>query len=162
VKKRFTPAFSLVEVTLALGIAAFCLLAVMGLIPVAVQTNRDATSQTAANGIIASVVTDMRATPAHVTPSAQFGINLPANAASPTDPPPCSGTQTLFFNGAGQAAIALGADSRYRLIVTFVRNATGATSPTYATLKVSWPAAVDPCTTTLSGSVQMFAAFDRN
>ena len=59
-KQRSWSAFSLIELTLAIGIAAFCLLAVMGLIPIAVQTNRSATSQTAANGIIASVIADMR------------------------------------------------------------------------------------------------------
>ena len=36
-------AFSLVELTLALGVAAFCLVAVFGLVPVGVQTNRSAT-----------------------------------------------------------------------------------------------------------------------
>ena len=58
---RFLPGFSLVEVTLAIGIAAFCLIAVFGLVPIAVQTNRNATSQTAATNIIASVIADMRA-----------------------------------------------------------------------------------------------------
>ena len=56
-------AFSLVEVTLALGIAAFCLIAVFGLMPVGVQTNRNATSQTAATNIMAAVIADLRATP---------------------------------------------------------------------------------------------------
>jgi len=32
----------------------------------------------------------------------------------------------------------------------------------YADLKVTWPASVDPATTRPSGSVQIFAAFDRN
>jgi uncharacterized protein (TIGR02598 family) len=154
--------FSLIEVTLALGIGAFCLIAVFGLIPVAVQTNRNATSQTRATNIMAAVVSDLRATPNGLTTSAQFAINIPANAATSADPPPCSGTQTLYFNGEGQAVSAVGTDSRYRLIVTFVRNPAGATAPTYAKLKVSWPAAVDPCVTTPSGSVEMFAAFDRN
>jgi uncharacterized protein (TIGR02598 family) len=157
-----TDAFSLIEVTLALGIAAFCLITVVGLIPIAVQTNRNATSQTRATNIMAAVVSDLRATPNGLTTSAQFAINVPANAATPADPPPCSGTQTLYFNGEGQAVPAIGTDSRYRLIVTFVRNPAGATAPTYAKLKVSWPAAVDPCATTPSGSVEMFAAFDRN
>ena len=161
-KKRFRSAFSLVELTLALGIAAFCLISLFALMPIAVQTNRNATSQTAATNIIAAVIADLRGTPSGVTPSAQFAINLPANAASPADPPPCSGTQTLYFNGEGQAVTVIGANSRYRLIVTFVRNPTGATAPTYAKLNVSWPAAVDPCATTPSGSVEMFAAFDRN
>ncbi len=68
--KRRVAAFSLVEVTLAIGIAAFCLIAVFGLVPIAVQTNRNATSQTAATNIIASVIADMRATQG--TTSAQY------------------------------------------------------------------------------------------
>ena len=60
---RRVDAFSLVEVTLAIGVAAFCLLAVFGLVPIGVQTNRNATSQTAATNIAAAVITDMRATP---------------------------------------------------------------------------------------------------
>ena len=66
--------FSLVEVTLALGVAAFCLIAVFGLIPVGVQTNRNATSQTAATNIIASVIADMRATTFSISP--QYGITF--------------------------------------------------------------------------------------
>ena len=49
---RRVHAFSLVEVAIALGIAAFCLLAVFGLMPIGVQTNRNATSQSAAANII--------------------------------------------------------------------------------------------------------------
>jgi uncharacterized protein (TIGR02598 family) len=161
-RQERTSAFSLVEVTLALGIAAFCLIAVFGLMPVGVQTNRNATSQTAATSILSNVIADIRATPNTSTTSSQFAISLPANAASPPDPPPCSGTQTLYFNGEGQAAGALGANSRYRLTVTFVRNTAGATAATYAKLKVTWPAPVDPCATTLGGSVETFAAFDRH
>ena len=67
-------AFSLIEVTLALGIAAFCLIAVLGLMPVAVLTNRNATSRTAATNIMAAVVADLRAIPSTKTTSAQFNI----------------------------------------------------------------------------------------
>jgi len=144
VKKRVASAFSLVELTLALGIAAFCLIAVFGLMPIAVQTNRNATSQTAANNIIASVTADMRATQG--TTSAQYGIQF--------------GTpKTLYFDGAGQFATLLGANSRYRARVTFPTSPTGLS---YAYIRVTWPAPVDPTTTTPSGSVEMFAAFDRN
>jgi type II secretory pathway pseudopilin PulG len=154
-------AFSLVEVTLALGIAAFCLIAVFGLIPVAALTNRNATSQTAATNIMAAVVADLRATPMTISTSAQFALNIPADPTSPQDPPPCSGTQTLYLNSKGQIVTT---DARYRVVVTFVRNpsATRTTGVTYARLKVSWPALVDPCVTTPSGSVEMLAALDRN
>jgi type II secretory pathway pseudopilin PulG len=154
-------AFSLVEVTLALGIAAFCLVAVIGIIPVGVQTNRNATSQTAATNIMAAVIADIRATPKTAARSAQFAINIPTDPTSPPDPPPCSGTQTLYLNSEGQIVTT---NARYRVVVTFVTNptATSTTGATYARLKVSWPALADPCATTPSGSTEMFAAFDRN
>jgi len=61
--RRSCAAFSLVELTLALGVAAFCLLAAFGLMPIGVQTNRNATSQTAAASIMAAVAADLRGTP---------------------------------------------------------------------------------------------------
>jgi len=156
--KRRVAAFSLVEVTLAIGIAAFCLIAVFGLVPIAVQTNRNATSQTAATNIIASVIADMRATQG--TTSAQYGIQF--------------GTaKTLYFDGAGQASCDLAGSqkadcvsawspaiqTRYRLTLTFPTSPSGLS---YADVKATWPAPVDPTTTTPSGSAEMFAAFDRN
>lgn len=159
--KRFTSAFSLVELTIAIGVAAFCLIAVFGLVPVGVQTNRNATSQTAATSIMAAVISDLRATPNTGTTSAQFGINIPSDPTSPADPPPCSGTQTLYLNSEGQI---IATNARYRVVITFVRNptATPTTGATYARLKVSWPALTDPCARTPSGSTEMFAAFDRH
>src|SRR5438477_7816618 len=72
-KHRFpTAGFSLVEVTLALGIAAFCLLTVFALIPVAALTNRNATSQTAAANIMAAVIADLRATSKQYSPSKTY------------------------------------------------------------------------------------------
>jgi type II secretory pathway pseudopilin PulG len=154
--------FSLVEVTLALGIGALCLITVFGLVPVAALTNRNATSQTAATNITAGVIADVRATPPTVFRSAQYGINLPGNPGAPPDPAPCSGSQTLYFNAQAQATSTISPDSRYRLTVTFVRNPINAISATYVRLKVSWPAAMDPCTTAPAGSLDTFAGFDRN
>jgi len=139
-------AFSLVELVLALGVAAFCLIAVFGLMPVGMQTNRNATSQTAATSIMAAIVADLRTTPAAATTSPQFAITF--------------GTEkTLFFDASGQASTSLGADSRYQLNIRWNSAPTGLN---YADLKVTWPASVDPATTRPSGSVQIFAAFDRS
>jgi uncharacterized protein (TIGR02598 family) len=144
VKPRSPSAFSLVELTLALGIAAFCLIAVFGLMPVGIQTNRNATSQTAATNIIASVIADMRATTSSTSP--QYGITF--------------GTATtLYFDAVGQFTTSLGANSRYRASITFPTSPTGLS---YADIRLTWPAPVDPTITTPSGSAEMFAAFDRN
>lgn len=155
---RRVHAFSLIELTLALGIAAICLISVFGLIPIAVQTNRNATSQTAATAIVASVIADMRATTSATSP--QYLITF--------------GTaKTLYFDSAGQASCDLAGtqkadcvsawspaiQTRYRLTATFPTSPTGLS---YADIRVTWPAPVDPTVTTPSGSVEMFAAFRRN
>jgi uncharacterized protein (TIGR02598 family) len=138
-------AFSLVEVTLALGVAAFCLIAVFGLVPLGVQTNRNSTSQTAATNIVAAVVADLRATPTANSTSSQFGITFGTN-------------RTLYFDSAGQFTPSLDANSRYQLNVTW--NGSPPTGMQYADLKVTWPAAATPANA--SGAVELFAAFGRN
>ena len=140
-----TGGFSLAELTLAVGIAAFCLIAVFSLVPVGVQTNRNATSQMTATSVVAAVVADLRATPKGTGTSSQFAITFGTD-------------KTLYFDSAGQASTSLGADSRYRLRITW----NGSAELRYADLKVTWPAPVDPAATAPSGSVEIFAAFDRN
>ena len=49
---RTTAGFSLVEVVLALGVAAFCLIAVLGMLPVGLKTQQASVGQTKANAII--------------------------------------------------------------------------------------------------------------
>ena len=155
-----TSAFSLVELTFAIGIAAFCLIAVFGLMPVGVQTNRNATSQTAATNIIAAVTADLRATPKTATISSQFCI-------------PLGFSRTLYFDSEGRCSSDLAGSTspcpggpawvpalqtRYQLNVTWYDS--GSTGLRYADVKVTWPAAATVANA--SGSTEMFTAFDRN
>jgi uncharacterized protein (TIGR02598 family) len=143
----FRLGFSLVEVTIALGVAALCLLAVFGLLPIGVQTNRAATAETAAGSILSSVTADLRSTPKVNTTSTQFAISF--------------GTATtLYFDGEGRFSSTLDANSRYRVTITFPASPTGAFAPTYAHLRVSWPAQATVGNS--SGSVETLAAFDRH
>lgn len=152
---RRTGAFSLVEVALALGIAAFCLVAVLALVPIGVDTGKMSSDQTAANGILTHVLADLRATPANVSTSAVYGVAIPANTAT-------AKVERYFGNTAQQFSAAdLSGFSRYRLTVTFLPTA-GGRAATLATLLVSWPAQVDPATGTPTGRVQFCAALDRN
>jgi uncharacterized protein (TIGR02598 family) len=145
-KLSVSAAFSLVEVTLALGIGAVCLIAVIGIVPVGVKTTRDATSQTAATNIMAAVIADLRTTPTTTNNSVQFGLGFGA-----------AGTQTRYFDDSGTPSLSLIATSRYRLDVTWNTAPTGSR---YADFKVTWPAAATAANA--SGSTEMFAAFDRN
>jgi len=159
---RRIDAFSLVELTLALGIAAFCLIAVFGLMPIGVQTNRNATSQTAATNIMAAVVADLRATPTFNTTSTEFGIAFGANATRYFD-----GTGSCSCDSAGLQKFNSSTGScsdtwnpalqlRYQLNVTWY----GSSGLRYADVKVTWPAAAT--TANASGSTEMFVALDRN
>ena len=58
---RRTAAFSLVEVTLALGVAAICLIVLMGLLPYGVKTQQSGIQQTTANQIISQISSFLRA-----------------------------------------------------------------------------------------------------
>ena len=164
-KLSVAAAFSLVEVTLALGIAAFCLIAVIGIIPVGVQTNRNATSQTAATNVMAAVIADLRATPTTTNTSLQFAISFGT-----------SGTRTRYFDSQAQCSCdsaglqkpnpsagdcslswSPALQPRYRLDIRWSSAPTGLR---YADVKVWWPAAATAANA--SGSTEMFAAFDRN
>ena len=63
----------------------------------------------------------------------------------------------MYFDGAGQFATTLGANSRYQLNITWNSAPSGLR---YADVKVTWPAAASPANA--SGLVEIFAAFDRN
>jgi type II secretory pathway pseudopilin PulG len=183
---RRAHAFSLVEVTLALGVAAFCLLAVFGLMPIGVRTNRNTTSQTAAANIMAAVIADLRAssrvydnsktyqvgdqvssgsncyvaiatTTGHFPPNPTYwSVGSPCPRFGISFPTSFPTTNTLYFDDAGRSRPV--ADARYRLDVTFLPWTSG--NLYGADLKVTWPASADP--TAPSGSAEMFAAFDRN
>jgi len=141
-------AFSLVEVTLALGVAAICLIPLFGLLPIGINTARQAIGQSIAIDILSATTSDLRATPNTSTTSPQFSINFGA-------------TNTLYFDETGNVTTT--ADRQvYRLTLTFPTNSAGAYAATFANLKLTWPAAVDPATTTPAGSVETFAAFDRH
>lgn len=138
--------FSLVEVTVALGVTAFCLVAVFGLLPVGLKANQNSISQTAAASILSAVIADMRATPKSASSSVQFGITF--------------GTETtLYFDNEGKSSSSLGPNSRYQLKIRFPSNGSGTTAATFADLKVTWPAAAAP--ENALGSSEVFAAFDR-
>ena len=53
--------FSLVEITLALGVAALCLIVLLGLLAVGVKTQQASMQQTTANDITSMILGDLRA-----------------------------------------------------------------------------------------------------
>jgi type II secretory pathway pseudopilin PulG len=160
-------AFSLVEVTLALGVAAFCLVAVLGLIPTGLKTQQASTNETTANQIIAQIFSFLRA-----------DVRLPPGQANKVcgDNNTCdwgnlhnhwrdaSVPDTLYFtNDAKQVALngTPPANAVFRAKITYYVPPTPGYTTSLAHIRVTWPAQVDPSTTVPAGSVETFVAVNR-
>jgi len=150
-------AFTLIEVTLALGVASFSLIAIFGLLPVGLMSNQATIEQTAAGSILSAVSADLRATPPSTsgTTSAEFSIPIPAH-------PVTSSSTTLYFTSNGQSSNSPtgNPNTTHRLMVSFLPNGSGTNGATLVDLRVTWPAAAAPANA--AGSVQTFVALNRN
>jgi uncharacterized protein (TIGR02598 family) len=139
--------FSLVEVTIALGVMSISLLTLFALLPVGLKANQSSISQTAATSILSAVVSDMRATPKTSVASTQFAISF-------------GSSKTIYFDSEAVPAASPTVTSRYRVTVTFPTSPAGARSAMYSSIQIIWPARATPANAL--GSCEMFAAFDRN
>lgn len=161
-------AFSLIEVALALSIAAFCLIPLFGLLPVGLNSNQNATEQTAAASIATSIVADLRGTP-KVSGSASplYGLSFP------TSTKPVYHTVWIADGGAvlgtiDQAASTNPPTPRYRAYITLTPPPSGTLYATTARLLITWPAMADSSPTlgvdpkNYSGSYEVVTSLDRN
>jgi hypothetical protein len=154
-------------VTVALGIAAFCLLSLLGLLSVSLNSNQNALQQTGASRVAAAIMADLRTTqtmtPITVT-SPLFGIALP---------PTGTVTRTFFLTEDGSPAGLPGANADpslnpwYRATIVLTAPATGTQKfATMARLFLTWPALADgvaaAAPANYSGSFEVMAALDRN
>jgi uncharacterized protein (TIGR02598 family) len=151
-------AFSLAEVTLALGVAAVAFISILGMLPVALKTQQTSIEQTIASNIISEIIGDLRA--AYNGPgsnSSQFGVELrrlPPGLAQKYTPAP------IYFALDGtQLQGAAGAVFKTTITYFSATNITDATL-TLVNLKVTWPAAQNDLTK-VAGSVETVAVIDR-
>ena len=152
-------AFSLVELVLALGVAAFCLLAVVGMLPTATKVQQASVQQTAANGITSVIIADLRA--AYRKPgnsnSSQFDIELkklpPGQAAKYTPP-------ALYFSLDGTRQNNAAGAVFKATITYYTTAAVSSATSTFANIIVSWPAGQDDLNKA-AGYTEMLAVIDR-
>jgi uncharacterized protein (TIGR02598 family) len=167
--------FSLVEVVIALGVTAFCLLTLMGMLLVGINGNKTSVQQSAAANIAGAVMADLRATPlsnqsnystTEVLYSPRFQFVVPASG---------TGLQTVFVadDGTPQTTVnqnltaAASATSTYRVdIVGPLRPATSQRQASSVYILITWPAQADPTAGTLpthyAGSFQAVTFLNQN
>jgi len=132
--RSFVPraGFSLIEVTIALGIAAFCLITVFALLPLGINTNQNAFEQTSAAGIASAIAADLHGTPVASSPAgsttlltattSRFLIQIPPAGTAPTQGK-FPYQQTIYFSQDGSPTMPAGA-------TTPVNASASTTSPT--------------------------------
>ena len=153
---------------MAMGIASFCVIALLGLFPVGLNSARNASEKTSAMNIAMAVVADLQSTPLVLTTgsapvSFRYQLALPL---STTGAMSVSTLTPFFVNEAGQATTLAERDARYLVTITMrtpanplANSIAGQIAPTTADIRVSWPvtAALD----TASGSVEILTTLDR-
>lgn len=96
--RRRACAFSLVEIALALGVVAFCIVAILGLIQVAQNAAREGRAETRATLIARSIMETARAG----NPGSAIIETAPGTLATITLPPASPATYDLVYSDQGE------------------------------------------------------------
>ena len=144
--------FSLVEVTLALGVASFALLAIFAVLPVGIGAHQSAMQQTAATNIATAIITDLRQTPDSFSTQNKISARYEINIAS-------SGTLTFYLDSSGNKVPQTEAKAYFKAQIVFVEPvATQDRVATKGVVTISWPAMAERP----MGTTTAFIALDRN
>jgi uncharacterized protein (TIGR02598 family) len=144
-------AFSLIEVVLALAIMSFCLIVLLGLLPLSLATIKNASEETSGINVASMVVSDLKSTPSTNSASSTYGLTLPTATAM------ASQAQVIYLDQAGgKLANATSAGARYKVTVTL--SPPSAQNTIAGLAQLSWPAqAVNN-----SPAVEVFFALNRS
>jgi len=170
-------AFSLVEVTLALAIATFCLITIFALLPVGLASNKEAVEQTSAMNVLSAVAADLHSTVASGTStvnSTRFGISVPAVPSAPAITT-STNVQYSYISEDGQPS-STNSNAKYLLHVWITTPApssykkvfpppvqtinVASKSATQARLLLTWPAQANYLSPV--GSAETIISLDRN
>jgi uncharacterized protein (TIGR02598 family) len=161
---RQTAAFSLVEVTIALGVAALCLIVLIGSLPAGLKTQQASAEQTVANGVMTEILGDLRADvrlpPGQAQKETVSGFGLHGHWLAVSQP------DTLYFTNEGMWTGTLNqapdAAAVLRAKITYLFPPSASTA--VAKIIVSWPPQIDPTAPGApvpAGFVETFIAVNR-
>ena len=157
--------FSLVEVALALGICSFCMVTLIGFIPLGLLNFQNADNQSAMANIATNVTQDLATTPAAATSTSAstkspfYSLVIPA----PNGQSPSPSATTVFVDASGALTSGLtSAGTVYRITVTFTPPAVGSKLATIARVQVTFPAYYAPSTGRYATILQTMVSLNRN
>jgi len=139
----------LIEVTMALGLAALCLTTLMGLIPVGLRSSQSASEQCSASSAAAILISDLKIAQIASTGGKVDGLTIPVYSGTPLT----TGTQTIYYSdqigttgsqsGSHFSGQALGARYQFSVVIQTPNSPVAAEN---VDIRVSWPAVANPAT----------------
>ena len=144
--KSCQDAFSLVEITMALGIVAFAVVVLMGLLPAGLSASREGASEELATEILTAAAADIRNTAPGETSSPLYGI--------PLNPP-----ADLFFSTPGLRVSDGSSNSDFRVSLLSRTSANPALNILHLT--VTWPPQAVPPSTSVETLIIRVNPFPR-
>lgn len=138
--------FSLVEVVLALAIGSFCMVTLLGLIPVGLSNYQQADARNVMVDLATSVAQDLASTPvsSNSSLSPRFSLTVPSVTGAPNMTSP----QIVFVDGSGAPLTGNSvANATYRLSVAFAPPLPGTRMATTVHILITFPARADLSTT---------------
>ncbi len=133
-RKDGAAAFSLVEVVLALGVAVFALIGIIGLLPLGIKSTGESVDESRAVDILTSMIADRQATPYAAT-SKIYG--LPALTGSSGA---VTGTNVFGITGQDSSSGSDLTKARYQISYVITSPASGRPDPYLIWFRVTWPA----------------------
>jgi uncharacterized protein (TIGR02598 family) len=124
--------FSLVEVTLALGIVTFCLIAIFSLLPAGLRSAQASAEEAGAAALLSQLATQIRTAKTNASGEFVIGDPLPGTFTY--------GSSVVFTNQFSLAGTRGSSNARYVGRVQ-VEAPTNALSPGRALISLAWPAA---------------------
>ncbi len=145
-------AFTLVEVLISIAILGTMLIAVFGLLGVALSNSTSEASETGAGFILSTITSDIRSTSATATNTTLYTITMPvAGAATSTNP-------NKFYLDTDYNITTSIPNARYQ-VNYWTTGSTTTSQESLVRVIISWPAGAQY--TSPQGSVETVIAFDR-
>ena len=118
--------FTLIEVLIAIGIVGFCIIPMIGLMPVSLNMVRDIVKRTEATSILGEINVDLKNTTSSATSSPAYGIIFPVDTNT--------SQTTIYVNELGTVSPLK--DAKFGVSAVLTNSSTASTA---ATVRVWWP-----------------------
>jgi len=151
-------AFSLIEVVISMGILSFCMVLLLGLLPVGIKTNELTSEETKALNLMTAIVSDLKYTPVGESQSSIFKLPAPPFAPDVTR----AETNSVYFNEGWKPHIGTSPqpDSRFHVSWWYHRLPSPETGePVEGIIRISWPARPNDKNSRWDASTEVFVSY---